>query len=679
MNVTKFLTTYCFGSGCFSVLLGLTASTNVCAEAIDVYSLSIVDLLKVKIETSTLTEKTLKDIPAPVTVFTRRDIESLGVKFLQELLEFTPGYQVSRYSNYPYEYSASSRGLSDGSSSKKILFLLDGHPINAPRSGNISHLANFPLDHVERLEVIRGPGSSIYGSNAFTGVVNIISRKSNKSISVSTGSQLNYDIYASLNGRYYDYEIGLQLNAINVYGDSYQVPDTFSDSIIETKDPFTQISSQISLTNDGFDFLWFSKKLKMSDFYHVERVSNLFNESEQIANLVLAQYKHNWSTRFESTFLADFVSSKIVNSNQSSKVGAFSKYSIPSSNEPLHGSGIFKDHRLSIKWQNSYQLSDVTNMQFGVEWQQNEERQANGLTNYSLQDLLSNTFPVRFFANTDSLIKIGSEGTQRIAGFYAQLQTKSDSIDWIMGGRIDSYQSFGEQFSPRLGVIYYPTPYWQFKLLYGEAFRAPEISERELFAGLTRTGNPDLESESIATTDFIAQYIDDAFLMTIGLFYNRYSDPIINGNINGLVGFINDKGDNSQGIETEFHWHAPFETNLKFGVTHFFNLPSSAFRESRTSASLQLTRQFNKLQFTIAGIYRSNRQTPQSDSTLKTLGAYVYWRAQTKYAIANDWTVSLFIDNALDREFYSAAVSAELPDGLPNRGISYSLTSIWNF
>lgn len=679
MKVTKIRSAYYFCSGCFSLLLGLTVSANVRAQAIDVYSLSIVDLLKVKIETSTLTEKTLKDVPAPVTVFTRRDIESLGVKFLHDLLEFTPGYQVSRYSNYPYEYSASARGLSDGSSSKKILFLLDGHPINSPRSGNISHLANFPLEHVERIEVIRGPGSSIYGSNAFTGVVNIISRKSSQSISISTGSLLSYDFFASINEKINDYEFGLQLNAVNAYGDTYLVTDTFGNSMTETKDPYSQVSSQLTLSNKDFEFLWLSKTLKMSDFYHVGRVSNIYNESEQSANLVFAQYKHIWSPYLESTFLADYVISKITNSNQSSRAGAFSKLSTPNSDEPLHGTGIFKDQRVSFKWQNNYLLSETSNIQFGFEWQQNEELQADGLTNYSLQDLLSNTFPVRYFPNTNSLIKIGGEGKQRFTGFYTQLQSKGNSIDWIIGGRIDSYQNFGEQFSPRLGIIYYPTDSLQFKLLYGEAFRAPELSERELFAGVTRSGNPNLESESIATTDVILQYTDDAFLMTVGVFYNSYRDPIINGNVNGLVGFVNGDGDSTQGLETEFHWQAAMDTNLKFSMTHFFSLPSSAFRESKTTASMQLIRQFNKFQLSIAGIYRSNRQTPLTDTSFKNLGSYAYWRAQAKYAMSDDWTFSLFVDNAFDRQFYSPSVSSELPDGVPNRGVSYSLSSTWTF
>ncbi|WP_390449374.1 TonB-dependent receptor plug domain-containing protein [Pseudoalteromonas sp. MTN2-4] len=58
-----------------------------------------------------------------------------------------------------------------------MLFLLDGHKIYGPRSGNAAHLAKFALAHIERLEIIRGPGSSIYGSNAFTGVINIITKK----------------------------------------------------------------------------------------------------------------------------------------------------------------------------------------------------------------------------------------------------------------------------------------------------------------------------------------------------------------------------------------------------------------------------------------------------------------------------------------------------------------------
>ena len=195
----------------FSVLL---ASLSAHSDEADFYNLKLQDLLSIKIATSTLTERDISTIPAPVTIFTRDEIESIGVRSLHEILEYVPGYQVTRYSNYPYEYSASSRGLTFGASSKKILFLLDGHKVNDPRSGNAALLANFSLHYVERVEIIRGPGSSIYGSNAFTGVINIITRKIDKEVSIATGNEINYDLFAAYTYAIDDYSLNIQANKV---------------------------------------------------------------------------------------------------------------------------------------------------------------------------------------------------------------------------------------------------------------------------------------------------------------------------------------------------------------------------------------------------------------------------------------------------------------------------------
>ena len=226
----------------FSVLL---ASLSAHSDEADFYNLKLQDLLSIKIATSTLTEKDISTIPAPVTIFTRDEIESIGVRSLHEILEYVPGYQVTRYSNYPYEYSASSRGLTFGASSKKILFVLDGHKVNDPRSGNAALLANFSLHYVERLEIIRGPGSSIYGSNAFTGVINIITRKIDKEVSIATGNEINYDLFAAYTYAIDDYSLNIQANKVKSRGDDYQIKDVFSGQPFNTDDPFDLSSFQL--------------------------------------------------------------------------------------------------------------------------------------------------------------------------------------------------------------------------------------------------------------------------------------------------------------------------------------------------------------------------------------------------------------------------------------------------
>ncbi|TBX23727.1 hypothetical protein TK45_06435 [Bowmanella sp. JS7-9] len=647
-------------------------------EIADIYSLSLADLLNVKIESNTLTEKTIRDIPAPATIFTRTEIDALGVRYLHELLEFVPGYQVSRYSTYPYEYSASSRGLSDGSSSKKILFLLDGHAINAPRSGNVAHLANFSLQHVERVEILRGPGSSIYGSNAFTGVVNIVSRKDISAASLSSGNRLDYDLFAAHS--FQDtLNLTIQANIADARGEPYLVADSYSNQRVTTSDPFKQHSLHVALEGEHSRIEWHTRELQMADFYHTSRISNQYNRSLQKAQFLFAEHEFQLTEQIQSTLLMDWVETEIHNGNQSTAPGLFATISQPASDEPLHGVGIFEDRRIALNWQNNWSYSPQTNVQFGLEWQQNSELRAEGYTNFDLVSLLSRDYPIQYFPNTDSVSKIGTEGSQRFMGAYTQIQTHAMGVDWILGGRYDRYQGLSGQFNLRLGAIFYPTDAWQLKLLYGEAFRAPEISETGLIRGITRAGNPYLISESINTTDIILQYLGDDLLLSVGAFYNHYTHPIIVGDVDGLVSFVNGTQQSSQGLETELHWQLNNQTRLRVTATHFFKLPTAAFRESDSMASIQLTNQWQRWQTSLSAVYRAERETEALNNDLTTLDAYWLWRARIAYQMNKDWSLALNIDNIANTDYRSPSISAEIPDGVPNKRRNWTLSLNWAF
>ncbi|MBU4328708.1 MAG: TonB-dependent receptor plug domain-containing protein, partial [Proteobacteria bacterium] len=141
------------------------------------FAMSLEQLMQVEITGATRTEKSLKNVPAAVTVFTREEISRLGMDYLHELLNLVPGYQSQRHSDMSTGSNYSSRGRRQGANSREVLLLLDGRPMNDPRTGGPISGKRVPLGKIDRVEIIRGPGSAIYGSNAFTGVINIITVK----------------------------------------------------------------------------------------------------------------------------------------------------------------------------------------------------------------------------------------------------------------------------------------------------------------------------------------------------------------------------------------------------------------------------------------------------------------------------------------------------------------------
>ncbi len=145
------------------------------APAGDPADLSLEELLKVDVQTASRKSQRLQDVAAAVFVITRDDIERSGVTSIPEALRMAPGVQVARLANNRWAVTA--RGF-NGRFANKLLVLLDGRSIYSPLfSGVLWETEDTLLEDIDRIEVIRGPGASLWGANAVNGVINIITRK----------------------------------------------------------------------------------------------------------------------------------------------------------------------------------------------------------------------------------------------------------------------------------------------------------------------------------------------------------------------------------------------------------------------------------------------------------------------------------------------------------------------
>lgn len=136
---------------------------------------SLEDLLNTKVTTVSRKSQSLQSTAAAAFVITREDIERSGVTSLPEALRMAPGVQVARLANN--RWAVTVRGF-NGRFANKLLVLMDGRSIYSPLfSGVMWEFEDTLLEDVERIEVIRGPGASLWGANAVNGVINIISRK----------------------------------------------------------------------------------------------------------------------------------------------------------------------------------------------------------------------------------------------------------------------------------------------------------------------------------------------------------------------------------------------------------------------------------------------------------------------------------------------------------------------
>lgn len=134
--------------------------------------LTLEELLNVEVTTASKKEQRLSDTAAAVSVLNGDDIRRLGVSTIPEALRGLPGVDVARLNSH--RWGVSVRGFND-IFANKLLVMVDGRSVYTPLfSGTLWDIHDLPLEDIERIEVVRGPGASVWGANAVNGVINII-------------------------------------------------------------------------------------------------------------------------------------------------------------------------------------------------------------------------------------------------------------------------------------------------------------------------------------------------------------------------------------------------------------------------------------------------------------------------------------------------------------------------
>ncbi len=151
-------------------------------------------VLQAAVVTATRTAQTVQSVPQSVAVFDARAIEASAAKSVADFLRVVPGFSLRDYQgaliSHPSRHAPTMRGLGGGSSSSKILVLLDGVPLNDPFAGWV-HWSRAPMALLGRAEVVRGGGSGVWGDRALGGVVNLITaepRQNDLQLSLSGGT-----------------------------------------------------------------------------------------------------------------------------------------------------------------------------------------------------------------------------------------------------------------------------------------------------------------------------------------------------------------------------------------------------------------------------------------------------------------------------------------------------------
>ncbi|MGH0028673.1 MAG: TonB-dependent receptor plug domain-containing protein [Myxococcota bacterium] len=179
-------------------LLALALGTPALAQ--DLSTMDLEDLMEIEVTTVSKQARRMGESPAAVTVLTQDDIRRSGALSLPELLRGVPGLHVAQID--ATHWSVSSRGFSD-EFSNKLLVMVDGRSIYAPIfSGVLWNEHDLMLEDIERIEVVRGPGGTLWGANAVNGVIHIKTKPAAETQGVLTSLQAGSYEKANVAGRY---------------------------------------------------------------------------------------------------------------------------------------------------------------------------------------------------------------------------------------------------------------------------------------------------------------------------------------------------------------------------------------------------------------------------------------------------------------------------------------------
>ena len=515
----------------------------------DLSRLSIEDLMNVKVETVYGASKFLEqtsDAPASVTVVTADDIQKYGFRTLAEVLASVRGFYIIYDRNYTY---VGVRGSSrPGDYNARILFLINGHRDNDNIYDGAYVGSEFPVDInlIDHVEIIRGPGSAVYGTGAFAAVINVVTRRGRDlngwEISAEAGSWNTYKAQISYGRRFSD-----QIETL--------LSGTFYHSIGHEQLFFQEFDSPatnngIAMDADGDqsysllgDFIrgdFTIHALANSRAKHIPTASfgTVFNDSRtqttdarrfvdfQYAHSfqdgwnVLARASYDWYG-YHGMYIYDYAGTGIPPSTRNIDLanGSWSDFE-------LDASRIFQ-HRHHL----------VFGAEYRNDFAQHQE-------NYDQQ-------PHFVYLDTDESLKN--------AAYYFQDNFSLRSNLILVGAlRSDWYRQFGNTFSPRAGLIYMPTSSTRLKLIFNRAFRAPNRYEEFYANRNSDEANLPLFPERITSYELeIDQSLHKNLHFTAAAFGNDMenlitADSYSSGN---NLEFTNAGYQNNYGLEFEFSGH----------------------------------------------------------------------------------------------------------------------------
>jgi len=535
-------------------VLGLAVIARAAAE--DLTTLSIEELMEVDIVSASRLGQKSTEMPASVSIIGAEDIRTFGWRTLAEALNGIRGLYVNNDRNYSY---LGSRGfLHPNDYNSRVLIMIDGQRMNENiyDGGYVGQEFLLDIDLVERIEFVPGAGSTIYGANAFLGMINVVTKK---------GADIN----------------GLQLNGQAASFDTYSGRVSYGTQLQNGADLLISASRYDSAGAENLFFPEYDSPATNNGIAHKlddEKSERLFARLEhqgftasagmvrRVKQVPTAAYEGIFNDpTFSSIDRQFFGNLKYLNDlSEDTRLqarGFYQGYDYSSDEAyDVDNSVVVNRDAASGRWWGGELQLTTTALEnhrwlLGLEYQFDQRQH---MFDYDIRPY----FSYQNSHNSGHRVELFAQDDYRL----------TDQLIFSGGLRLDYHHMLNSlQLNPRLGLIWNPTDSATYKLLYSSTFRAPNVWERQYQVQPT-AANPNNFAERIKSYQAVAEWRTSLGLkLTADLFYNHISHLLEQENITGYGSagpFVNADTHDIYGAEFEAEKRWNNGRLLKISYTH---------------------------------------------------------------------------------------------------------------
>ena len=561
-------------------------------------------------------EQDVKDVISPITIVTKEELELSQVKSLPEALRNLPGVQVNSvgFGQYSSVYVR-------GNSSRHLLVLINGVRIGSSTAGE-ANFSNIPLTGVERIEFIRGARAALYGSDAISGVINIVTNyqqgENVKEVRGGMGSHGYYEAGVNVAGGLSESTWGKV--SVSIDGDSGAVSarsSTDTTPFEDDKDGYDKASVVAELGHQINESL----QVSLQGFYHQGKSE--YDKTAWDSNFVNVEHPNAES---ESTLYNIAGKAKYIQGDYLSELTIALNADKGLDSNDMEDDSRFESERNIATWLHSYQISEQFSLGGGLEWSKEKVSTTEGTYIKESRD---------------------NEAVFVTANYIVDALSTEASI------RTDDNDSYGRSNTWQLGAGYALTSSLQISANVGTGFKAPTFNDLYY----PDAGNPNLKPEESFGYELGVSGYHETFEWQVTGYKSEIDQliawaPVDPNNTAGDWIPSNVNKAKMDGIESSVTFYLDNVSNT-FGYDYVDARDAltkkQLIRRSKHVGRWNLGYELSKWKFDATALYRG-KSYEDADNT-KELEAYTLVDFAAAYTFSEKLTVRGRIHNAFDEEY----------------------------